>query len=149
MTVAIEVDQTGSQVTYDYAFSGSFVVAPLTSGKIIRMDFCYPVNPDAYDCVQFKTYFDVVAVTHWVAARTGAPKALVEADLASYESDLVMGGYSDDASTCADSRPKAEWSESSDEFVYTGTNIAPDTLCEEWSMDLTKQVASELKNFTI
>ena len=56
MTVAIEVVQTGSQVTYDYTFSGAFVTTPGEgSPKPAAISLCHPTAADAYNCVYMKT----------------------------------------------------------------------------------------------
>ena len=50
MKVAIEVDQTASQVTYDFTVSGALRYTP-DEYTYAAIGLCYPTAADAYDCV--------------------------------------------------------------------------------------------------
>ena len=57
MTFAIEVVQTGSQVTYEYTFAGAFGKVP-TSGETATISLCHSTAADAYDCFWMKTSYE-------------------------------------------------------------------------------------------
>ena len=58
VTVAIEVVQTGLQVTYEYTIEGAFGYQH-SSGVNAGFGLCYPTDADAYDCVYMIVYWDV------------------------------------------------------------------------------------------
>ena len=54
MTVAIELDQKGSQVAYDYTVSGAFS-KPEYADVYAAVGLCYPTDADAYDCAYMRS----------------------------------------------------------------------------------------------
>ena len=138
MTIAVEVEQKGSQVGYSYTVSGKFVEDQSGKRPDVFFSLCYPTAEDEYDCAWLQVYWvpdiDPQQYINYMHRATGV--TLENVNNSQYRGWYEGGGST--ATHCGDRSIKADWNSDADTFVYTAQEPAGN-LCDTLSMDATKQ----------
>ena len=139
MKVAVQVDQKALQVTYDYTVTGKFS-ADATKQTDVAVAMCYPgATNDQSDCILLMQYMswrgELTVVKNYARRATGVTD--VNKVKAAWGQD-VFGG-ADSPTVCSGNWVNCDGGEPPfGTFTHTAPSAAG-TLCDELSMDATKQ----------